>query len=238
MVIDHFIETASESMKVDYTKHFSPSILKSKGIKDVLESEYMSNLMFYIYEVYASNDLVYPKNRDNLFRAYKTCKYDNLKVVIIGNEPFCNVYSNGYAFGRYSAENATIPNTIQNMIKAIKKSYDEEDRITFDTSLEKWVNQGVMMLNTSLISELAAINKHQKYFRNLIRETIKAISDDLVDIVFVFTDKMQSDYFKKYIDTQYHRIIEIDGFEPDSTVFEDINDKLTEELRVSPIKWI
>ena len=72
-------------------------------LKDTLKSKYANKLMSFISTEYALNEIK-PAKAD-VFKAFKLCPWDSLKIVILGSEPFTSTMPNGLAFGdKYLAQ--------------------------------------------------------------------------------------------------------------------------------------
>jgi uracil-DNA glycosylase len=92
--------------------------------------------------------LIYP-NINNLFNVFWKCPIENIRVVIIGQDPYHNNINqaNGIAFSVLN-EIETLPPSLKNIFKELKNCYPNIDRKCGD--LEDWVEQGVFLLNTAL----------------------------------------------------------------------------------------
>lgn len=237
MVVDYTFKK-NPPIKVNWGRTMHESWIKK--LTPLLHSEYMATLITYIELMKMGKDPTFPSNKADIFKAYKIGKFDNIKVVILGNEPFTNAFGNGLAFGNYHGQKGPYSLQSQEVKKAVVNSYGNENS-AYDQTLEEWQEQGVMLLNTSLLSEYGHKMSMRSaiYFRHLIRETIKLISDDLTAVVFVFTDKRQN-YFKQFIDLDYHFILEEEnGISDNSTVFEQINEILIDaDGKGAEIEWL
>ncbi len=94
---------------------------------------------------------IYPKQND-IFRAFKLCNFNDLKVVIIGQDPYHNPnQATGLAFGVNNEliknRSIKIPPSLNNISKELKNDLNIELQ---DYSLEKWAKQGVLLLNSAL----------------------------------------------------------------------------------------
>lgn len=228
MVVNHKTRISTNAVTVNYNRLFHATWVFSLN-KSLISTPYMDNLQCYIDELYKATDFVFPRNKEDIFRAYELVAQARIKVVIFGNEPYQSVNSNGLAFGSFKTgrglSSMLQTRKIQNCLHADRIDKAEE----FDTTLRPWVRQGVFLLNTSLISELGEFMKHEIIFRNFIRETIKVISDDNMEVVFVFTSREQAERYSKYIDLDFHTILTYDGIDEDSSIFEDVNRVLEEQ---------
>lgn len=96
----------------------------------------------------SSKKEIYPSIND-IFRIFNECSFENIKVVIIGQDPYHNKgQANGIAF---SVNNDfKIPPSLKNIYKELLRSYKKENNTILSGDLSLWVKQGVFLLNTSL----------------------------------------------------------------------------------------
>jgi len=226
-VVDHKLNGFDNILSVNYTKHLGETWVKR--LQPILTSSYMTNLNFYMNEVYKNkSEVVYPKNPVDIYRPWKSADFDNIKVVIFDNEPTCSPYSNGLAFGEHANKTRSpITQKAAAIEKCIANSYADGYLSYYDCTMDDWASQGVMLINESLIASYGQEGKHKFMFRNLIRQTIIQLNSYNVGIVYVFTDKSQH-YYEKFIDTDFNYIIKTDGITQYSEIFGEINDHLTE----------
>lgn len=103
---------------------------------------------------------IFPKE-ENIFSCLDWCPFDNVKVVIIGQDPYHGPnQANGLAF---SVENGvTIPPSLRNMLKEACDDPAVKIPPPQHGNLECWARQGVLLLNTVLTVRRAEANSHQK----------------------------------------------------------------------------
>jgi uracil DNA glycosylase len=230
MVINHRIEESIYAIQKDYSKLLGKSWVRSLS-DSLLTTDYMDNLQCYIAEAYNASNFIYPRYNDDIFRPFKLTD---------SNEPAASPYSNGLAFGSYKNNSVGHRNALKCSlnIKACLDPDNERDFGSFDSTLLSWAQQKVLLLNISLISEYGNVMRHELAFRNFIREVIKEVSNSNVEVVFVFTSAKQAEHFEKYIDLDFHTILHYDGIDPDSSMFEDINEVLRQNRGQSNvIEW-
>lgn len=117
---------------------------------------------------------IYPAKKD-VFKIFRRLKLDDIKVVIIGQDPYYNGQANGYAFGSGI-------NTVPDSLKHIRRSMPGEDTI-FEPSLEYLVEQGVFLMNTIMTVEKGKPESHvnlgwlyfTRYVVNLIIRTNRPV---------------------------------------------------------------
>ncbi len=106
-----------------------------------------------------SNKTIYPAP-ENVFNALNAVKYENVKIVIIGQDPYHGVnQAHGLCFSVEKAVN--IPPSLQNIYKELQS--DLGCRIPKSGNLTKWARQGVLLLNSVLTVESARPNSHKNW---------------------------------------------------------------------------
>lgn len=146
------------------------------------EKEYFKNLMDQVEEEY-QNQICFPP-KELIFNAFNQFSVQDLKVVIIGQDPY---HGEGEANGLCFSVNdgVAIPPSLKNIFIEINNEYD---RVFFPTSgnLEAWAKQGILLLNAGLTvrKDLANSHKHLKW--NVFTDNvIQYISDNCDNIVFL-----------------------------------------------------
>lgn len=133
----------------------------TKNWYELLEKEfekpYYKNLINFLEMEYETKT-IYPKP-ENVFNALNRVKYDDVKVVIIGQDPY---HGMGQAHGlSFSVEkDINIPPSLQNIYKELKNDFG--CTIPNNGNLLKWSNQGVLLLNAVLTVEEGKPNSHKK----------------------------------------------------------------------------
>ncbi len=127
--------------------------------------------------------IIHPKKKD-IFKAFEITKFNKTKVVILGQDPYCNInQAHGLAFS--VLPNNKIPPSIKNIYKEIKKEF-KNFIIPKNGYLINWAKQGILLLNSILTVENKKPNSHKnigwEIFTNRI---IKYINFFLKNIVFI-----------------------------------------------------
>ncbi|MBQ8853627.1 MAG: uracil-DNA glycosylase [Alistipes sp.] len=117
--------------------------------KEILSEEfskpYFTELVEFVRAEYAAGE-VFPKGRD-IFRAFDKCPFEKLKVVIIGQDPYHGVgQANGLCFS--VGEGVPFPPSLQNIFKEVNS--DTGAPIPTSGNLDRWAEQGVLLLNAVL----------------------------------------------------------------------------------------
>lgn len=147
------------------------------------------------------NKIIFPNKKD-IFRAYEKTPYEEIKVVIIGQDPYHNEgQANGLAFS--VPINFKLPPSLKNIYKELKDDLNIEN---INGDLTKWSEQGVFLINTALTVEKNLPMSHTKIgWQEFVISTIKEINKK--DNVIFLLWGGEAKKFKKYI-TDNNIIIE------------------------------
>lgn len=120
------------------------------------ESDYMNELREFLREEYRTGR-IYPPKRD-MFRALKLTSYSDVKVVIIGQDPY---HGAGQAMGMCFSvrDGVKIPPSLVNIYKEIERSTGRKQPESGD--LTRWAQQGVLLLNAVLTVREGQAGSHR-----------------------------------------------------------------------------
>lgn len=175
--------------------------------KNILQSElnkaYFKELSSFVASEY-KNHTCYPQEKD-IFSAFNFCSLNDLKVVIIGQDPYHGKgQANGLCFS--VKDDVKHPPSLINIFKEITSDVSLE--YPQSGNLEKWAKQGVLLLNATLTVRESEAGSHQKKGWEIFTDAIiKQISKEKEDIVFL----LWGGYAKKkskLIDEEKHYILE------------------------------
>ena len=127
------------------------------ALKDEFRQPYYRELYNFVREEYAKTT-IYPPSED-IFNALHYTPLSEVKVVILGQDPYHNVHqAHGLCFS-VLPDQPEIPPSLQNIYKELEE--DLGCKIPNNGYLEKWAKQGVLMLNTVLTVREHQANSHQ-----------------------------------------------------------------------------
>ncbi|WP_374443072.1 uracil-DNA glycosylase [Epilithonimonas sp.] len=207
-------------------------------LQPIKESDYFKNLWEKVKLQYKSTKCFPPKS--DIFRALELTEFDDVEVVILGQDPYHNDgQANGLCFS--VSENVTAPPSLKNIFIELKEDIGVERK---NKDLQDWAKQGVLLLNATLTVQAHQPNSHKdlgwEVFTDFI---IKQISEKKQNVVFVlwgaFAQKKAS-----LIDESKHYIIQSAHPSPFSVYrgffgsrpFSKINNYLMEKGK-NPIVW-
>ena len=173
-----------------------------KHLQDEFSKEYFQNLVKFVKEEYKTKT-IYPPG-PYIFRALNETPFDNVKVVILGQDPYHTPgVANGLAFS--ANEGQKIPPSLMNIYKEIKREFGTT--IPTSPDLGRWAKQGVLLLNATLTVRKGEAGSHQgKGWETFTDAVIKTVSDQKENVVFLlwgaYAQKKES-----LIDSSKHLIL-------------------------------
>lgn len=150
-------------------------------LTDEFEKAYFANLVKFVKEEY-QDKTVYPPGK-LIFNAFTHCSFDKVKVVIIGQDPY---HGKGQANGLCFSVNNHIPMppSLVNIFKEIKDDLGKD--IPETGNLERWADQGVLLLNATLTVRANSPGSHQnKGWETFTDKVIELVSAEKENIVFL-----------------------------------------------------
>lgn len=162
------------------------------------EKDYFCKLRDIVDKEYDSKTIFPPK--DMIFRALDLCDYDDVKVVILGQDPYHEVnQANGLAFS--VTKEVKIPPSLVNIYKELKDDLGIE--IANHGDLTKWAKQGVLLLNNVLTVEEGKANSHKGLgWETFTLNVIRYLNEREKPLVFILWGKNAIEK-KKYIDDHH-----------------------------------
>lgn len=165
--------------------------LKPSGWADKLKMFILSDDFYNILEKLmrdSLSDKKFTPTIKHLFRAFEECPYSELKVVIVGQDPYPKEgVADGIAF---SCSKTQHPSQIQPSLKQIYKALDAElvsHNHTYD--LKHWSNQGILMLNSALTTTIGTPGSHTQLWEPFMKYLFDILNQE-TGIVYIFMGKI------------------------------------------------
>ncbi|ADG94379.1 uracil-DNA glycosylase [Arcobacter nitrofigilis DSM 7299] len=167
------------------------------------EQEYFQKLENEINHLYETTT-IFPEKK-NIYKAFDTTPLDELKVVILGQDPYHGAgQAQGLSFS--TPKEIKNPPSMVNILKEIKDDL-KRDSSCLDGDLTPWAKQGVLLLNTILTVEESKPKSHHKLGWEIFTDNIiKHISANCEDIIFILWGA-PAIAKTKLIDSNKHHII-------------------------------
>ena len=172
-------------------------------LKDEFTKDYYQKLRKFLIEEYKTKT-IYP-NMNDIFNALHFTDYNNVKVVILGQDPYHGPnQSHGLSFS--VKPGVKIPPSLKNIYKELHN--DIGCYIPNNGYLKKWADQGVLLLNTVLTVRGGEANSHKNKGWELFTDKIISTLNERKDpIVFILWGN-NAIAKKKLITNPQHYIIE------------------------------
>ncbi len=173
-----------------------------KLLHNEFEKPYFHSLVQFVKKEY-SQHTCFPPGKE-IFAAFDSCQLDDLKVVILGQDPYHNYnQANGLCFS--VREGIPFPPSLQNIFKEVAD--DTGTSIPVSGDLTRWANQGVLLLNATLTVRAHQAGSHQnqgwEVFTDSVIETISKETEHVVFILWGSFAQKKSNL----IDAQKHCIL-------------------------------
>lgn len=142
----------------------------------------------------------YTPSMKNIFKAFELCKYNDLKVLFLGYDPYPQKgVATGILFGNKLETNEEHLSPSLKIVKEAVIDFEiPHNSIIFDQTLESWAKQGILMINSALTVEIGKVGSHTMLWRGFISKLIKKLSEYDTGIIYVLFGE-QAKTFKPYI---------------------------------------
>lgn len=172
------------------------------ALEKEFEKDYFLKLTEYVKMEY-KQQTVFPDGK-LIFNAFDKCPFDKVRVVILGQDPY---HEPGQAHGLCFSvqQGVTLPPSLQNIFKEIRA--DEGYEPTRNGNLERWANQGVLLLNATLTVRAHQAGSHQnKGWETFTDAAIHKLAEERTGLVFL----LWGSYAQKkgdFIDANKHLVL-------------------------------
>ncbi|MGN6540639.1 MAG: uracil-DNA glycosylase [Ginsengibacter sp.] len=155
-------------------------------LKDEFDKTYFQHVVAFLKAEKASGKIIYPPG-SLIFNSFKQTPFSNVKVVIIGQDPYHNPrQAHGLCFS--VPDGIAKPPSLLNIFKELKN--DLGIPIPENGNLTKWASQGVLLLNASLTVRQNEPGSHSQIgWLQFTDQVIKKVSDEKEGIVFLLWGK-------------------------------------------------
>ncbi|MGC9401109.1 uracil-DNA glycosylase [Vibrio genomosp. F10] len=204
--------------------------------------DYFTEMMAFISNERLSGKSIYP-TPDHVFSAFELTPFDKVKVVIIGQDPYHGPdQAHGLSFS--VLPNVKTPPSLSNMYKELAQDI-EGFEIPEHGYLQKWAEQGVLLLNTVLTVEQGKAHSHSKIgwerFTDKVIDTLAQQGEGIVFLLWGAHAQKKG----RFIDQNSHYVLSAPHPSPLSAHrgffgcrhFSQANELLMKQKK-SPIDWM
>ncbi|MDP5078431.1 MAG: uracil-DNA glycosylase [Nonlabens sp.] len=209
-------------------------------LQQELEKDYFKNLQDFVAQEYATKTCFPPQ--DLIFAAMNRTPFEKVKVVILGQDPYHGAgQGNGLCFS--VNDGVSMPPSLRNIFKELEN--DLGIPTPASGNLERWADQGVLLLNAVLTVQEGKANSHKKRgWEQFTDAAIKAINEQREQVVFMLWGNPAKTK-AKLINTTKHLVLESKHPSPLSAnkpgwffqnQFSRVNGYL-EKVGKEPVRW-
>lgn len=176
---------------------------------DVISKEkqksYFKKILAFVADETSHGKVIFPAKED-IFNAFKYTDFNDLKVVILGQDPYHN-YNQAHGLAFSVQQGTVIPPSLRNIYKELETSV-ASFKAPSHGSLVEWAKQGVFLLNTTLTVEAHKANSHNDIgWQTFTDKVIQEISANKESVVFMLWGS-HARKKKALIDTTKHLVLE------------------------------
>jgi len=214
--------------------------LSSSGWSHIMDPIIDSNefeIAVYKLKSYVENDQRFTPKLVDILNAFVYCPYDDLKVIIIGQDPYPQLgVADGISFS------CSKTGKLQPSLRYIFKELNESHWDSLDPDLKRWSKQGVLMLNTALTVEIGKIGSHYNVWKPITQMILSAINEDKSNIAVGLLGKKAEEWHlklnnQKIFKAPHPASAAYKGGKWDSNnIFNNINTYL-HDLKLKSINW-
>ena len=222
-------------------KDLMEEILPSEEWRELFESQ-KEELEILFKQIYKNKKVnVYPP-RNEIFNAFKYCKPQDIKVVILGQDPY---HTPGAAMGlafSHHPNKGTLQPSLKNIFKELK---DDGYKPNKTGDLTKWAKQGVFLINTSLTVEEGKPNSHQGIWNDscFVDQVLRYLSRTCKNLIVIAWGKNAQNSATMFR-TPPHEVLKSTHPSPfsadkgflGSRPFSTTN-KMLKKMKIEPIDW-
>jgi uracil-DNA glycosylase len=178
--------------------------LKPSGWGDVLKTFLLSTDFESILETLlkqAKEGKRFTPQLKLVFKAFEECPLKDLKVVVIGQDPYPQPYTaSGIAFS------CDVTGKPEKSLKYIFKAIEDtvyKDGYLWDPDLTRWSNQGILLINTALTTEMNKTGTHYELWKPFLTFLLDYLTIQNPGLVYAFLGKKAQDWAESIPDNNY-----------------------------------
>jgi uracil-DNA glycosylase len=171
-------------------------------LKGFLLTEDFHNILNTLYNNIKSGKRFTPQIK-YLFRTFEECNYNDLKVVFIGQDPYAYPdAADGIAFSCSLTKKEQTSLTF--IFDEIQRTVYPDESYSRDKDLKRWCNQGVLMLNSSLTTEMHKPGMHTDLWKPFMIYLIDILNSYNPGLIYVFMGEHAKSY-QKYVNKNNYK---------------------------------
>ncbi len=152
-------------------------------LKSYIQSSDFDKILSELYNLRETGKRFTPPLKQ-VFRAFEECPSENLKVIMIGQDPYPQIgVADGLAF---SCGNTKKPQpSLKNIFEAVETTVYQEWPTHQDPDLTRWANQGILLLNRALTCEIDKVGSHYDIWNDFLMYVLDILNFTSSGLIFV-----------------------------------------------------
>jgi len=189
-----------EEIKQKLFKKLEPSGW-AKPLKSFIFSSDFENIIMQLVRLSKDGKRFTPK-LSQLFRAFEECPYNELKVIMVGQDPYPKLgVADGIAF---SCKNTMEQQpSLRFILNEVNRTVYDGVGQSHDPDLTRWANQGMLMLNTALTTTVGKIGQHYTIWKPFLAYLFDYLTFAHTGMVFVYMGKQAHEWSDAVNDVNY-----------------------------------
>lgn len=137
-----------------------------------------------------------------VFRAFEECPYDKLQVVFIGQDPYPQLgVADGISFS--CGNTGKVQPSLRYIFEEIERTVYQGFPTHQDVDLKRWSNQGILMLNTALTTEVGKIGGHYDIWKPFTAYLLDWLNNYNPGLIYVYMGKKAEEWSELTNDNNY-----------------------------------
>jgi len=187
----------------------------SHKLKPFLFSGDFDNILIELIRLSEEGKNFTPTIKD-IFKAFEECPYDQLKVVMVGQEPYINIESaDGIAFS--CSNNPRLETSLKFMLDEVNRAIYGGNNLSIDPDLKRWSNQGILLLNSTLTSEIGKSGQHYELWGPFMAYLFDLLNHNENKLIYLYIGK-QAQEWADSIDDNNHKFLVTHPINPTSLI--------------------
>jgi uracil-DNA glycosylase len=138
----------------------------------------------------------------NWFRAFEECPYDELKVIIVGQDPYPGFgHADGIAFSLSNSDE--MQPSLKYMLDAVNRTVYNGANASRDMDLKRWSNQGILLLNSALTTNIGKIGQHYLIWRPFLAYLFDWLTWNNNGLIYIYMGKKAEEWSDAVNDNNY-----------------------------------
>lgn len=128
-----------------------------------------------------------------VFRAFEECPYSDLQIVIVGQDPYPQLgVADGIAFS--CSNTGKLQPSLRYILDEVNKTVYNGENVSNDVDLKRWSNQGILLLNTALTTEVGKIGAHYDIWKPFTAYLLDWLNNYNPGLIYVYMGRKAEEW--------------------------------------------